>query len=34
MPTFDEPFFSRPSDRPLTNPQSPNFTARKRARRE
>jgi hypothetical protein len=32
MPRFNAPFFSQPSDKPLTNPVSPNFVA-KRARR-
>ncbi|KAI8468424.1 MAG: hypothetical protein J3K34DRAFT_11810 [Monoraphidium minutum] len=34
MPKFDQPFFSQPSDKPLTNAHSPNFASNKRARRE
>lgn len=34
MPNFDQPFFSHPSDKPLTNPLTPNFATKKRARRE
>jgi hypothetical protein len=34
MPKFDQPFFSRPSEKPLTNAQTPDFASKKRARRD
>lgn len=30
MPKFDQPFFSQPSDKPLTNPQTPKVLKRSR----
>lgn len=35
MPTFDDApaFFPKPSDKPLTNPKTPNFATKKRAAR-
>jgi hypothetical protein len=29
MPKFDAPFFYQPSDKPLTNPKSPNFAPKR-----
>jgi hypothetical protein len=34
MPRFDQPFFSEPSNKPLTNPQTPNFASKKRSKRD
>jgi hypothetical protein len=29
MPSFAQPFFAMPSDRPLTNAKTPNFASKK-----
>lgn len=29
MPSFAQPFFAMPSEKPLTNPKTPNFASKK-----
>jgi hypothetical protein len=29
MPNFDQPYFALPSEKPLTNPKTPNFASKK-----